>query len=487
MSYSVPPIWIKLSIFNLAAPVLRAVLDRKMRLPGLPKCRPEDVGLASGALCQHTQANKRQLEKRYMLGVAECAIQDNQLVYVDVQGHQDRELSVPMTERSLFRCYSMTKPITGMALMALWEDGKLSLDDPVHKYIPCFKNMKVRKGDIVEDARRHMTLRHLVTHTSGLGYGPSRYFKSENLGEGMYTDFVKRVDSGSIPDLSCFCEELSKLPLRFHPGERWEYSMGLDVLGRVLEIVSGVRLDRLLRDRVFKPIGMQDTAFWITPGKARRQLTAAYVTKGRVKNRKTKLFEKFQARRTDGRSPESSAWVRRNPRVLSGGGICGSMAGGLLSSLRDQALFCNVVVNMGFAHATGRQVLKPSTVQLMCKDWLRLKSVRARPTMPGWGMFSKGVGWCPLGHYMIQKRQMFMGGIATSWVIDLVTKTVQVTMSSSFSEDDPHGWDEKSDELDGAIKTARRTQLKEKQHAIPEKKRSPSCDGLKSPKRAKLC
>merc|ERR1719506_2372843 len=150
-----------------------------------------------------------------------------------------------MTSRSLQRCYSMTKPITAFGLLALWEEGQLGLDDPVAKYIPEFAHMKVlskrrglTKGIRLTDARRLITLRHLVTHTSGLGYGPARNDRTQRIPRfrnpvwKQYKPFVERVDSGEIPNLEAYCQELAKQPLQFEPGERWEYSFGMEVIGR---------------------------------------------------------------------------------------------------------------------------------------------------------------------------------------------------------------------------------------------------------------
>ena len=428
-------------------------MAQKMKLPNLPSCDPEAVRLDKETLEIHSEANARQIAMGYMPGVAECAVKDNRLIYVDIRGYQDKEMRVPMTEKSLFRCHSMTKPITAVALMSLWEEKKLALDDPVHKYIPAFKNMKVRKGDRLEDAKRPITLRHLVMHTSGLGYGPSRERKTEKLDKGPYLSLVKRIDSGQVSSLSSFCEELAEFPLQFHPGDRWEYSMGLDVLGRVMEVVSGLPLDRLFR-QLFRKMGMKDTAFSVSPRKARRQLTAYYVTKVRSKHRKTKLPNNFFTRRADGCHPKMSAWVRgRSLRVLSGGGICGSFAGGLLSSLRDQTIFCNVLLNRGFARATGCRVLKSSTVKLLCRDWLRMKSVSEKQNLRGWGM-GRAVGWCPLGHWMPKEKMMFMGGITTNWSITFPSKSLQVSMTSSSCEADVHNWDDRKDDLSGALEHA---------------------------------
>jgi len=239
--------------------------------------------------------------------------------------------------------------------------------------------------------------------------------------------------------------------------------MGMDVLGRVLEVVSGMPLDRFFRKRIFKR--MKDTAFSVSAFRARRRLTAYYVTKARSKHRKTKLPNKFSARRADGRHPQFSAWVRgRSLRVLSGGGICGSFAGGLLSSLRDQALFCAALLNGGYSHASGRRVLEPGTVRMLCRDWLRMKSVADKDVLPGWGMHSMGIGWCPVGHWIPELHEMFMGGITTSWSINFSAKIIQVTMTSSSCDADVHGWDHRRDDLDGCIKHALKVCKRKQKH-----------------------
>mmetsp|Transcript_35617 Transcript_35617/g.94252 ORF Transcript_35617/g.94252 Transcript_35617/m.94252 type:complete len:479 (-) Transcript_35617:124-1560(-) len=451
-----------------------------MRLSRLPACRPEDVGLDSASLKRHSDAISRQIEMGYMPGVAECVLKENRVAYIDVQGYQDREQQVQMTDRSLHRCFSMTKPITGAGLMALWEDGKLSLDDPVSKYIPAFKKMKVMKDSTVampgprgggsEDARREITLRHLVTHTSGLGYGPGRMDKREKLvvrnsaTQEMYLDFVKRVDGGLIPNLEVFCAELAQLPLRFHPGECYKYSFGMDVIGRVLEIVSGMPLDRFLRTRILEPMGMRDTTFFLTPDQARRRLTGFYVAKPCSKDRVSKLPNSFSMKRRDGQRPETSAWVAgRTASVLAGGGIMGSFAGGLVSSLRDQALFCNAIVNLGYALTTGRRVLQEGTVRAMCKNWLRLKSVTTEKCLDGWynDPSCERLGWCPLG--FCEGSSLFMGGVG-SWSINLRSKTVVISLANSWCEHDIHGWDDKVDELEGAVKCAEKSFKMGRQH-----------------------
>jgi len=442
--------------------------------------RPEDVGMDRTFLNRHRVSTKKQIAMGYMPGIAECVIKKNALVYVDLQGFQDREQKLAMSERSLHRCFSLTKPITAMGLMALWEDGKLQLDDPVSRYIPAFKHMKVvRKSSSVlprgrglVPARKRITLRHLMTHTSGLGYGPGRIDKSERLQvppgsstEQMYLDFVKRADSGKFQNLEAFCDALAKLPLRFQPGERYRYSMGMDVIGRVIEVVSGKPLDQFLFDRVLEPLGMLDTAFFVSPEKAKELLSAFYLVKADSKNPESNKPDRFVTFRRDGNRPEASAWVstkHRCPKVLSGGGILGSCVGGLVSSLRDQAIFCNAIVNGGYSHATGRRVLKERTVKEMCQDWLSRCSRRGpRRKLRGWDDEGcQETGWCPLG--FLEKGQIFFGGIGW-WTINASKKTVVVSMSSSWCEqNDIHGWEDDVDDLSCSVKAAEKLMKKSK-------------------------
>lgn len=458
---------------------------KSMKLAGTFRRRqPEDVGMDAKCLNRHRVSTKKQIAMGYMPGIAECVIKENALVYVDLQGFQDRERKLAMSERSLHRCFSLTKPITAMGLMALWEDGKLQLDDPVSRYIPAFKNMKVvRKSSSVlprgrglDPAKRRITLRHLVTHTSGLGYGPGRIDRQQRLQvpsgsstEQMYLDFVKRADNGKFKNLEDFCDELAKLPLRFHPGQRYKYSMGMDVIGRVLEVVSGKPLDQFLFDRVLEPLGMHDTAFYLSPAKAKELLSAFYLVKADSKNPESKLPDHFAITRRDGKRPAASAWVstkKHDRKVLSGGGILGSCAGGLVSSLRDQAIFCNAIANGGYSHATGRRVLKQKTVKAMCQDWLRLCSRRGlKGKLRGWDDEGcEGTGWCPLG--FVDKGHIFFGGVGW-WTIHASSKTVVVSMSSSWCEqNDIHGWQDEVDDLSCSVKAAESLMKKSKRQLV---------------------
>jgi CubicO group peptidase (beta-lactamase class C family) len=192
---------------------------------------------------------------------------------------------------SLYRIYSMTKPITGMAAMLLIDEGRLALDQPLHEILPRFRTMNVQKvydgpitADNLEPAVRPITIRHLLTHTAGIGYGIvqsgpiSEAYREHGLVPGMVTRLqaLPAFRGEPVRGLDVFADRLAQLPLVFQPGTRWSYSMGLDLLGRVIEVVSGQPFDRFLQERFFDPLGMSDTHFQVPRTKAGR-MTASYL------------------------------------------------------------------------------------------------------------------------------------------------------------------------------------------------------------------
>ncbi|MDF8332572.1 serine hydrolase domain-containing protein [Novosphingobium cyanobacteriorum] len=208
--------------------------------------------------------------------------------HVIARGTTERGASPPVTADSLFRIYSMTKPITGMAAMILADEGKLGLDQPLGDILPRFARMQVLDNpdaplDQVRPVRNPITIRHLLTHTAGLGYtivqkGP---IKQAYEDAGLVPARVSRVPMPDLdtlhpaPSLAAFADRLAKLPLVYEPGERWSYSVSLDLLGRVIEVVSGLPLDAFMAERIFGPCGMQSTAFQV-PRRDAARLTTNY-------------------------------------------------------------------------------------------------------------------------------------------------------------------------------------------------------------------
>jgi CubicO group peptidase (beta-lactamase class C family) len=199
--------------------------------------------------------------------------------------------------RSIYRIYSMTKPITGMAAMMLIDEGKLDLDQPLYDILPRYRDMQVQKvydGPItpgnLEPAARPITVRHLLTHTSGLGYnivqsGPlSQAYLDRGIVPGLFTrlQVLPQLRATPVGSLELFTDRLADMPLVYQPGTRWSYSMGLDVMGRVIEVVSGQPFDRFLRERFFDPLGMGDTGFQVLRADAARMTTSYFLLGGRL-------------------------------------------------------------------------------------------------------------------------------------------------------------------------------------------------------------
>lgn len=233
----------------------------------LPEAKPEDVGMSSARLERLGAAFKKAVEAGDMPGVVLMVARNGKLVYQQAIGMQDQAKSTPMALDSIFRIYSMTKPIVTVAAMTLVEEGRLSLDEPISKYLPEFKDMTVgietfnaamgTSSFYTVPAKRQITVQDLMRHTSGLTYGV--FVPKTQFGR-LYAE-ANLWQQKTIED---FCKALAKIPLRNEPGTVWEYSHSTDVLGRVVEVASGQPLDQFVYERVLKPLKMVDTG-WDVP------------------------------------------------------------------------------------------------------------------------------------------------------------------------------------------------------------------------------
>lgn len=261
-------------------------------------------------------------------------------------GLADRERSLPVSEDTIWRIYSMTKPITGVALMTLYEQGHFQLTDPVSRFIPSWRSMKVAErhedGQVrLVDPIRPVSIRDVLTHTSGLGYG------RDNMDLNLESEDGKvKAPSTRFESLEDMVERQAGWPLRFQPGTHWLYSFGTDVCARLVEIISGGRFDEYLADEVFSPLGMTDTAFHVDDDRAPR-FAALY---GRNSRKELVLLD----------DPRGSSY-REPPAFLSGGG-------GLVSTIGDYTRFCQMLANGG--ELDGRRVLGRKTVELMTVNHL---------------------------------------------------------------------------------------------------------------------
>ena len=322
----------------------------------LPTTRPESVGLSSERLQRIATSVQHSIDEKRIAGAVTLVARRGQVAWLKAQGSMDREAGKAMRPDTMFRICSMTKPITSVAVMMLYEEGHFLLDDPVSKYLPEFKSPKVLVKPVsgtpyTIPATREITIRDLLRHTSGLTYqwnadlGPM--YESANVVHGM-TPFDGTNETN--------VKRLAALPLLFNPGERFEYSLASDVLGRLVEIVSGKSLDEFFRTHIFEPLGMKDTYFYPPQAKLER-LAAAYTyypDKGLNRFPDTPIRE--------GSSIYSADYPYNGPKKLFSGGA------GLVSTAADYLRFCQMMLDEGKVGNT--RLLSRKSVELMTHDQL---------------------------------------------------------------------------------------------------------------------
>lgn len=305
---------------------------------------PESVGFSSERLGRVNRMVQRYVDDGKLAGAQTLLARGGETFHFESYGAQDLESGVPVGRDTIFRLYSMTKPITSVAAMMLYEEGRFSLDEPVDKFIPEFSDMQVfdgmgETGMRLKKQVRPITIRHLLTHTSGLSYG---LLKDTPI-DAMYHE-ARIADADSA--LKDVMWRLAEIPLVNQPGTKWRYGMSSTVLGYLVEIVSGKAFDEFLREKIFVPLGMDDTSFFVPEGKLDRLATAYVPSRG------------------GGITPhEGSVTSRhRRPHAMKSGGA------GLVSTAEDYLRFCQMLLNGG--ELDGERVLAPKTVQLMRSDHL---------------------------------------------------------------------------------------------------------------------
>lgn len=334
----------------------------------LPTAAPESVGLNAERLGRISQTFRDDVAKGTMPGAVLLIARDGKVAYHEAFGSIDPQTKAPMTKDAIFRIYSMTKPFTSVAAMMLVEEGKIALADPVSKYIPAFKEVKVgveKPGadgkptlDMVAP-RRAMNVHDLLRHTAGLTYGVF----GESLVKVAYRD-AKLFDGD--PDNAEFADRVAKLPLMFQPGSTWEYSHATDILGRVVEIASGKSLYAFMKERLFDPLGMPDTAFYVAEA-----------------GKRDRVAEPFENDRQIGVG--SFFTDPRQPRKWESGG------GGGVGTSMDYARFLQMLLDGGALD--GKRYLSPKTVAYMTSDHLGATVAAAGPAyLPGEG-YTFGLGF----------------------------------------------------------------------------------------------
>lgn len=280
---------------------------------------PEEVGLSKERLQRISAWLKAEVEKKVIPGAVVIVVRKGKVAYYEAVGYQDREKSIPMARNSIFRIYSMTKPFTSLAAMMLAEEGKIQLPLPVSRYLPEFKDMKVGidKKDpisgkvelVLETASRQMTVQDLLRHTSGITYG---VFGAKTMVKDLYNkaNLFDPEQTGAE-----MVAKLSKLPLQYHPGTTWDYSMSLELLARIVEIQSGVALDTLIADRITNPLNLTDTAYWVEGAERQARIAEPQIDPA------------------TGKKPPNVPDMRKKKKWIQG-------SSGLVSTAYDYARFC---------------------------------------------------------------------------------------------------------------------------------------------------
>ena len=301
---------------------------------GLVEAPASEAGMSSERLNRVTALSQRYVDEDKLAGVVTLVARDGKIVHFEAVGQRGADDDRPMTKDALFRIYSMSKPITAVAAMMLYEEGKFALSDPVEKFVPELADLDVLvEGELVP-AERTMTMRHLLTHTTGLSYG----FNPQDPVDQKY----REVQPLAGEDLDEFAERLGTLPLAFEPGERWHYSVAVDVTGLVVERLSGLSFDVFLKERLFDPLGMEDTFFNVPADKLDRLLP------NHAWNREEERLVQFDA-------------PYEETQMFSGGG-------GLVSSTMDYLRFSEMVRRGG--ELNGVRILSPKTVEFMTANHL---------------------------------------------------------------------------------------------------------------------
>ncbi len=344
--------------FLLLAVAISLVQAQPTTKAQLAPAAPESVGMSSERLTRLNAAMKRLVDDKQVAGLVTLVARHGKIVHYNAIGQLDVRKADAMQKDSIFRIYSMTKPVTGVAMMMLYEEGKWQLNDPVSRYIPEFARLKVHVGKNedgtpkLEDAKRAMTMRELMTHTAGLGYVLNPISPVDRMIiEG------KMLDANA--PLQNMIDGLAKVPLLAQPGTRWSYSIAVDVQGYLVEKLSGQPFAEFARKRIFEPLGMKDTAFHVPAEKLTR---LALVHMGAGENLKV-----------DANRPDPSVV----PLGPSGGG-------GLFSTAMDYARFCEMLLRGG--QFKGVRLLAPRTVEMMRTNHVNPDPLKTMPPGTGWGL-----------------------------------------------------------------------------------------------------
>ena len=359
---------IALAISNTVAGILLSILATPLLAqkadPGLPLISPESVGMSSERLERIKPAMQRYIDEKLVPGTVTLIARKGKVVHFEAQGYMDVENQIPMRADALFRIASMTKPIASVALMMLWEEGHFQLRDPVSRFIPSFVDQQVslssdasgESADLVA-VNRPSTIRDMLTHTAGLA----------NNYRGNTEFYASEVSIRDDDTAASYIDRIANLPLNYQPGEQWQYSAATDVVGHLVEVISGQSLGDFMQERIFEPLGMTDTHFYLDDDKD-----------GRLMSQYTPGPDDKIVLQDPGSN--ESRWISAANKNVHRG------AGGLVSTPHDYLRFQQAMINGG--ELEGVRLLSPNTLDLMMENhtgdlplWL-----------PGPGM-GFGLGW----------------------------------------------------------------------------------------------
>ena len=375
----------------LAAASLLAAADP------LPRSAPETVGLSAATLREATTLLNQFVADRKIAGAVAGVARKGKVAYLEAFGVQDLQTSAPMTDRSLFRIYSMTKSFTSVAAMILHEEGRFGLKDPVSKYLPEFRQVSVLASPdgTTRAPAREITVEDLMLHTSGLNHRTSETYRAAKV----------RSRTMTLPQ---FIGNLVRVPLMEDPGTRYRYSEGTTVLGRLVEIWSGKPFDVFMTERVIRPLKLVDTAFWAEPGR-RARLTTVYAPAPGGGLTPVEL--------------EDVPFTER-PALLEG-------AVGLLSTVPDYLRFAQMLLNKG--ELDGVRLLSARTVELITSNGLSPAVLQSRGGPMGWGLANVNVLLDPAGSSPPANKGEYGwdGSAGTIFWVDPSTEMVTVLMTQS--------------------------------------------------------
>ncbi len=374
---------------------------------GIPRAVPEEVGMSTSRLGRIAPVMQKWVDANKIPGALTMIAREGKLIHFEKFGMQDVATAKPIEFDTIFRIYSMTKPITSIAVMMLYEEGHFQLNSPVSEFIPAFRDMKVyaNHGDAIVDAEREMTIKHLLTHTSGLIYGGdwphpiNKRYKEANFYSG---------------DLGNMSRALGDIPLLHQPGGWWSYGMSTDVLGYLVEVVSGIPFAEFLETRIFEPLRMSDTAFSVPEEKADRYAT---------------LYEPAE---------DGGIQVLENAPVSSGPlSFFHSGGAGLQSTAADYLRFCQMMLNEGELDGVrllGRKTVELITMNHISDDWQPLER-----TGNGFGLGFAVVTDVANTHGPSSKGTYSWGGLAsTTFWIDPVEELIAILMTQLIGDSPFH-------------------------------------------------